>query len=104
MSSKPIVVVGTTTDYIDLIRDQHPDRAIFITDADQRAKSREPRPGMQEEVLCDLRNTGKVIAALKAHLHRWKMQPAGIACFDFCSFESSAFITFIAALNSFFSL
>lgn len=90
MLSAPIVVVGTTSDYIDLIRKGHPGRAIFVTDPDVRSGAHEPRPEMHEEILCNLRNTGEVVAALKTHLQQCNMQPAGIACFDCESLELAA--------------
>lgn len=92
MVNTPIVVVGTTSDYIDLIRKGHPDRAIFVTDPDERARAHEPEPEMHEEILCNLRDTGEVVAALKTHLQQWNMQPAGIACFDCESLASAAYI------------
>jgi biotin carboxylase len=92
ITSKPIVVVGTTADYIDLIRNRHPDRAVFVTDFAERARAVEPRPPAREEVLSDLRNIGRVITALKDHLRRWNMQPAGVTCYDCESLELAAHI------------
>lgn len=90
MSSHPIVVVGTTADYIDLIRNGHPGRAIFVTDPAERTKARESKPELHEELLWDLRDADQVIAALKSHLYRWDMQPGGVACFDCESLELTA--------------
>jgi biotin carboxylase len=90
MVSAPIVVIGTTSDYIDLIRKGHPGRTIFVTDPDERSRAHESRPKMREEILCNLRDTEGVVAALKTHLQQWNMQPAGIACFDCESLELAA--------------
>jgi biotin carboxylase len=90
MLNAPIVVVGTTSDYIDLIRRGHPGRAIFVTDPGERSKAHEPRPEMHEEILCNLQDSQGVVAALETHLQQWNMQPAGIACFDCESLELAA--------------
>jgi biotin carboxylase len=90
MRKAPIMVVGTTSDYIDLIRRGHPSRAIFITDSKERARALESAPGISEEILYNLRDTAGVVTALKIHLQQWDMQPAGIACFDCESLELAA--------------
>jgi len=90
MSSQPILVVGTTTDYIDEIRRRYPGRALFVTAPDEREKGSEPRPDPNEEVLCDLRHARLVWAALNDHLHQWHLQPAGVTCFDCESLELAA--------------
>ncbi len=90
MSSKPLVVVGTTSDYIDEIRSRYPGRALFVTDPAERKRAGEPRPDPHEEILCDLRDAGLVWADLSEHLHRWRMQPVGVACFDCESLELAA--------------
>jgi biotin carboxylase len=98
MSKAPIIVVGTTSDYIDLIRRGHSGRAIFMTDTEERARAIESAPGMREEVLCNLEDIKGAVAALKTHLHAWDMQPAGIACFDCESLELAACIARAFAL------
>lgn len=98
MFKAPIVVVGTTSDYIDLIRRKHPGRAIFVTDAEERARAQEPAPERREEILSDLQDTEGAVAALTTHLRRWDMQPAGIACFDCESLELAACIALALGL------
>ena len=98
MRKAPIIVVGTTSDYIDLIRRGQPGRALFITDPEERARAYEPAPGIREEILCNLRDTGGVVRALENHLHQWQMQPSGIACFDCESLELAAWIARAFAL------
>jgi hypothetical protein len=90
MSNKPIVVVGTTSDYIDEIRSRHPGRALFVTEPAERKRAHEPQPDPHEEILCDLRDASLVWADLSDHLHRWHLQPAGVACFDCESLELAA--------------
>ena len=92
MLKAPIIVVGATSDYIDLIRSGYPGRAIFVTESDERARAHESKPEMHEEILCNLRDTGKAIATLKTHLQRLNLRPAGVACYDCESLEPAAII------------
>ncbi len=81
-SAHRILVAGTTGDYIDLIARRHPGRALFLTDAAERAAAREPAPPAPDELLCDLSNTDETLSMLRAHLKKWDLNPDGIACFD----------------------
>ena len=92
MSNKRVLVVGTTADYIDIINRRFPQRAIFITDVNERARATEPRPGSKDELLCDLGEPEQIVAALREHLNQWRMELSGIACFDCESMPLSAFI------------
>jgi len=92
MSNRRVLVVGTTADYIDIINRRFPQRAIFITDVNERTKATEPPPRSEDELLCDLSQPEKVIAALRGHLSRWRMEPSGITCFDCESISTAAFI------------
>ncbi|MDD4051284.1 MAG: ATP-grasp domain-containing protein [candidate division Zixibacteria bacterium] len=82
MPDRRIVVVGTTTDYIDLINRDHPGRAVFMTDPRERARAVEPAPPENGEVLCDLARSRQSVAELCKHLRRWGQEAVGIACFD----------------------
>ncbi|MEW5914024.1 MAG: ATP-grasp domain-containing protein [Thermodesulfobacteriota bacterium] len=82
MSGQPVVVVGTTADYIALIAQRHPGRALFITDPTERQKSIYPAPPAGDELLCDLSDYALVLARLQEHLQRRGQRPAGVACFD----------------------
>jgi len=82
VSARRVVVVGTTSDYIDVLCRRFPGRALFITDPRERAKASEPDPDPASEVLCDLSDPAGVLAALRAHLSRWAIAPSGIACYD----------------------
>jgi biotin carboxylase len=90
MSETRIVVVGTTTDYIDEIRSRYPRRALFVTDPVERAKAREDTPEPYEELLCDLKHAGQVIDALNAHRRRWQIKPIGVTCYDCESLQLAA--------------
>ncbi|MFH1730797.1 MAG: ATP-grasp domain-containing protein [Planctomycetota bacterium] len=82
MFSRRVVVVGTTADYIDLIRRRFPGRALFLTDPAERAAAAEPAPEPPDEVLCDLARPGDVLERLDRHLGRHRIAPAGVAAFD----------------------
>ncbi|MFB0508150.1 MAG: ATP-grasp domain-containing protein [Thermodesulfobacteriota bacterium] len=82
MPSSRVVVVGTTTDYIELIRRRYPHRALFLTDPGERARAREDTPGQAEEILCDLTDTPRILRALGDHKHRYGLAVDGVACFD----------------------
>jgi len=92
MSNRRVLVVGTTSDYIDIIDRRFPQRAIFITDGRERAKATEPPPSSDVELLCDLSQPEQVVAAVRKHLDQWQMEPSGIACFDCESMHLAAFL------------
>lgn len=82
MPSRRVVVVGTTSDYIDLIRRRYPGRVLFITDPSERKKATEEHPGDDEEILSDLVDPVMVVYALTDHMDRHGIVPDGVACFD----------------------
>ena len=82
MHSSRVVVVGTTSDYIELIRRRYPHRALFLTDPGERARASEETPGAAEEILCDFTNAAKVFTVLNDHLRRYALALDGVACFD----------------------
>lgn len=82
MSARPVVVVGTTADYIAYLEQACPGRALFITDPPERENSSEAAPVPAREVLCDLSDFPQVLRRLQGHLARWDQRPAGVACFD----------------------
>lgn len=77
-----VLVIGTTTDYIEWIRNARPGQAVYVTSPDVRQAAEEPTPAAGEEVICDLSDGGAVIQALEAHLETFAQNPAGVACFD----------------------
>jgi hypothetical protein len=92
MSNRRVLVVGTTADYIDIINRRFPKRAVFVTDVNERAKATEPSPSSDDELLCDLNQPERIVAALRRHLSRWRMELSGIACFDCESMHTTASI------------
>jgi hypothetical protein len=77
-----VLVVGTTTDYVEHIRGCRAGQALFLTDPALRRDAREPAPESGEEILCDLRDTERVEGLLADHLDREGIALAGVACFD----------------------
>ena len=92
MPDHRVVVVGTTTDYIDLIARRFPGRALFLTEAHERATGYEPPPDERSEILCDLMQPEAVLATLYDHLKQWSIEPIGIACFDCETLSLAAFL------------
>ncbi len=82
MLEKRVLVVGTTSDYIDYIRTRYPGRALFVTDPAERAAAAEADPAPAEELLCDLQNASGVYTDLKAHINKWRIEICGVACYD----------------------
>ncbi|MBF0111198.1 MAG: ATP-grasp domain-containing protein [Desulfamplus sp.] len=101
-----VLVVGTTSDYIDLLRHKYPPKSLlFITSKEIRDRAKEESPPKDEEILSQLdtlnsfklnnQNDHKVIISLiKKHVEFYKITLIGVACFD-C--ESMAFASYIAA-------
>lgn len=85
-----VLVVGTTSDYIQWIRTLCPGRALFLTDPASRHGAPEPEPLPGEELLCDLDNVLLVRERLLDHLQRHALSLDGIACFDCDSMELAA--------------
>lgn len=81
-SENRLLVVGTTSDYIDWIRQTFPQRALFITDPTVRSNAKEPAPAPHEEVQCELSDNELVRKTLAHHLQQWGMGVNGVACFD----------------------
>ncbi len=89
---KAVLVVGTTPDYIDWIREAAPGAAIFLTDPKLRDQASETCPAPSEEMLCDLSDFAQAAAFLEGHLRRWGIEPEGVAVYDCESMELAAFL------------
>lgn len=89
-ADKRVLVVGTTPDYIDWIRNSSPGKALFLTDPVARRRAQEPCPGPAEEILCNLSDDDHVRHLLQRHLHTYGLQLDGLACFDCESMELAA--------------
>lgn len=82
MRTDPVLVVGTTADYIALIEGKFPGRALFLTDPAEREKAGGyPDPGTAAEILSPL-NFPAAREALDRRLEKTGRRPAGVACFD----------------------
>jgi biotin carboxylase len=77
-----VLVVGTTPDYVDLLRREHPDECLFLTESRLRLQAREPSPDDREEVLYRGDKPLSAIDLLKRHQERYGIKIAGVACFD----------------------
>lgn len=77
-----VLVIGATSDYIDLILRRHPGRVLFLTDARERATAAEPPPDDASEALCDLTGYDDALERLRAHMAKFNIKPGGIACYD----------------------
>ncbi|MBN2301161.1 MAG: biotin carboxylase, partial [Lentisphaerae bacterium] len=82
MPKSPILIVGTTSDYIDLISRQFSEEVLFLTDRMERSKAIEPQPPNGTEILTNLKNYEETFSALNAHFDKRGGKPAGITCFD----------------------
>jgi biotin carboxylase len=82
MPDRRVVVVGTTSDYVDIIWRRFPGRAVFLTDAHEREAATEATPDAATEALCDLTQPDRALSLLVDHLRRHRIQPSGVACYD----------------------
>lgn len=89
-SNAKVLVVGTTADYIEWIRQVSPGTALFLTDYSIRQEASEPDPHRSEEILTDLDDAVQVKEEVERHLLKWNMALDGIACFDCESMELAA--------------
>lgn len=89
-SNTRVLVVGTTPDYIDWIRNSCPGRALFLTDPAVRRKAQEPCPSQTEEILCNLSDYNETRRTLARHLSREGLRVNGVACYDCESMELAA--------------
>jgi biotin carboxylase len=91
-NNKKVLIVGTTSDYIDWLRRVGTGRVLFLTDPRVRQHAKESEPAPNEEILCDLTNVALIRTAVKDHLYRWNISLAGITCFDCESMGLTAFL------------
>ena len=79
---KVVLVVRTTPDYIEWIRQRLPGKVLFLTDPESRQKAAEPEPEPAEEILMDSVDFNKVMKAVRCHLETHCLILSGITCFD----------------------
>jgi biotin carboxylase len=89
-----VLVVGTTSDYIDIIYSRHRDRAFFVTDTAERNRATEQAPPTESELVCDLSSIGETLSSLRNRLSQSQIRPSGVTCFDCESMPLAALIAF----------
>ncbi len=104
MQSQRILIVGTTSDYIDILRHKYPPKSLlFVTDPTIREKASEERPDQDEEMLCELESQIDIPQVVIKHLHRhiaiYGITLNGVACFDCESMPLAAHIAAEFALS-----
>lgn len=85
-----VLVVGTTSDYIEWIQTASPGRALFLTAPDIRENAWEPSPWEADEIVTPLDDFTCLRAKLDIHLDRWNQRISGVACFDCESLETAS--------------
>lgn len=90
MWAERTMVVGTTPDYIEIIRQRYPNRAFFISDRRQKWAPLHMDSLELSELQADLECPGETRKALGRYLERHRIRPAGVACFDCESLGLSA--------------
>ncbi|GAB4333435.1 MAG: hypothetical protein Kow0089_02110 [Desulfobulbaceae bacterium] len=94
-----VLVVGTTSDYIDWIRRERPGKAVFLTDYGARTGAVEESPQPAEEIVTDLEDFEQTEKDLHRHMNRWGYRPVGVVCFDCESLELAAFLAQLHGLD-----
>ena len=87
-----VLVVGTTSDYIEWIRKIRPGQALFLTEPKVREKATEPCPDNGEEILCPICDIDAAVQALNHHKKIFGVTLSGIACFDCESMETTSIL------------
>lgn len=87
-----IIVAGTTTDYVDMLRKKYPNQLLFITSSALREKAKEKRPADSEEIRCNVHDFKTVLHLIHAHTEKYKQHVTGITCYDCESLMLSSYI------------
>jgi biotin carboxylase len=74
--------VGTTPDYVQILRERYPERILFLTDRAQRNTAVEETPGSSEEIVVNIIDAKAVYEAVEVHLSRHGLTLSGVACYD----------------------
>ena len=92
-SGSKVLVVGTTSDYVDVLRKSNPGRVLYLTAQSEREKAHESRPLQYEEIVCDLEeDVGFILQKIHEHLALWGISLEGVVSFDCESMELSALL------------
>lgn len=94
LKNKKILVVGTTSDYIDLLRSSFKDRVVFLTDFQEKLNIQKNSLDVTTEIFCDSEDYASSMKALSEFLRVYDISLSGIVCFD-C--ESLGLASMIAA-------
>jgi biotin carboxylase len=87
-----VLVVGTTSDYIEWIRNIRPGQALFLTEPKVRENAAEPCPKNGEEILCPISDINAAAIAIEDHTKNFGVALSGIACFDCESMETTSIL------------
>lgn len=77
-----VLVVGTTPDYVDLLRCKHPGQCLFLTESALRLHAIEPSPDDDEEVLFRADKQLSSIELLRRFQDHHGIKIVGVVCFD----------------------
>jgi len=91
MPASRTLVVGTTPDYVDIIRRRFPDRALFLIDSESSHWS-DRREFESDEVSCDLSDHENALVAVKLFVSTSSIAISGIASYDCESLSLAAYI------------
>nr|WP_319392659.1 ATP-grasp domain-containing protein [uncultured Desulfobacter sp.] len=87
-----VLVVGTTSDYIEWVRNIRPGQALFLTEPKVRENAPEPCPDNGEEILCPICEVNAAVQAIDRHKEAFGITLSGIACFDCESMETASLL------------
>jgi biotin carboxylase len=78
----PVLVVGTTSDYVERIAGKLPDRSIFLSDIDIYKETGPPAVQRETQIFASLRDPEESFSRLKKFIDERGIRPGGVACFD----------------------
>ena len=87
-----VLVVGTTPDYVDRLRREHPDECLFLTEYRSRLRAKELPPDIDEEILYRWDKQLSAIELVRRHQERYGVKVVGVACFDCESMPLASFL------------
>ncbi|GAB6097636.1 hypothetical protein JCM14469_38900 [Desulfatiferula olefinivorans] len=94
-----VLVVLTTSDYIDLLDRAAPGRLLFMTFHAVRRDALEPAPSPEDEVLVDPGCPETAVIRLKQHLGAHGLALSGLVCYDCESMDLAARIAQVMGLS-----
>ena len=94
-SNGKVLVVGTTQDYIDRIRDDHPGRAFFLTDLAVIKSAGKRQLPSSEELPVDFKDYSRMVKQLKNRVRTEHIHLAGVTSFDCESMDAAAYLASI---------